>query len=163
MITAQACTQSCLTFHSILSALSIISLYALLVLYASLNSTESSSAQANFVPGFSGISFTNSFISAKFIQNTLHTSFTAALAANVPKVDIFTTLSAPYLSLQYFITLSLSVSAKSVSISGIDILAGFKNLSKRRSYSSGSISVIPERYAIKEPAADPLPGHTGIS
>jgi hypothetical protein len=87
---------------------------------------------------------------------------TAARAANVQNVQICTTLSAPYLSRQYAITLDLSVSAKSVSISGIDILAGFKNLSKISPYFLGSKSVIPERNAIKLPAADHLPGHTGI-
>jgi hypothetical protein len=59
IITAQAWTHNCLTFHSIFRALSIISLYFGFVSYASLNSIESSKAQVNFVPGFSGISFTN--------------------------------------------------------------------------------------------------------
>jgi hypothetical protein len=60
-------------------------------------------------------------------------------------------------------TLDLSVSAKSVSISGIDILAGFKNLSKINQNLIGSISVIPDKKAIKLPAADHLQGQTGIS
>jgi hypothetical protein len=55
------------------------------------------------------------------------------------------------------------VSAKSVSISGIDTLAGFKNLSKSKSYLSGSKSVIHDKYAIKLHAADHLPGPTGTS
>jgi hypothetical protein len=58
--------------------------------------------------------------------------------------------------------LSLSLSAKSVSISGIDTLAGFKNLSKSKPYSKGSRSVIQDRYAIKLQAAEPLQGQTGI-
>jgi len=45
----------------------------------------------------------------------------------------------------------------------MDILAGFKNLSNRRSYFIGSISVIHDKNAISEPAADHLHGHTGIS
>jgi hypothetical protein len=98
IITAQACTQSCLTFHSIFNALSIISLYFTSLSefgnlynffsYASLNSILSSSAFFSFVQGFSGISFANSFISEKGIQNVLPTSFTAARAAKVPKVQI---------------------------------------------------------------------------
>jgi len=54
------------------------------------------------------------------------------------------------------------VSAKSVSISGIDIRAGLRNLSKISPYGRGSISVIPEVKAMSDPAADHLPGHTGI-
>jgi hypothetical protein len=68
--------------------LSIISLYFGLLSYADLNSILSSKACFNFVQGFSGISFANSFISQNSTQKTLHTSFTAALAANVPKVQI---------------------------------------------------------------------------
>ncbi|EFK97668.1 hypothetical protein LDC_0274 [sediment metagenome] len=53
-----------------------------------MNSILSSSAHFSLVPGFSGISFTSSFICEKGIQKTLHTSFTAARAAKVPKVHI---------------------------------------------------------------------------
>jgi hypothetical protein len=141
----------------------MIFLYFVLLSYASLNSIESSRAHLSFVQGFSGINFANSFISAKGTPITLHTSFTAALAAKVPKVQICTTLSSQYFFLQYSITLNLSVSEKSVSISGIDTLAGFRNLSKIKPNLTGSISVIPDKYAIKLPAADHLQGPTGIS
>ena len=88
IITAHACTQICLTFHSIFKALSIISLYFGLLSYADLNSILSSKACFNFVHGFSGISFASSFISQNSTQKTLHTSFTRARAAKVPKVQI---------------------------------------------------------------------------
>ena len=57
---------------------------------------------------------------------------------------------------------SLLLSGKSVSISGIVFLSGFKNLSNNKSYCNGSISVIPKAYATKLPAALPLPGPTNI-
>ena len=49
-----------------------------------------------------------------------------------------------------------------MSKSGIDILSGFKNLSKIKSNSIGSRSVMSRLYATKDPAPDPLPGPTGI-
>ena len=110
-----------------------------------MNSILSSKAHLSFVQGFSGISFARLFISAKGIHITLQTSFTAALAANVQKVHIWATWSAQYLFLQYSTTLSLQVSAKSVSISGIETLAGFRNLSKSSLYGSGFISVIHDK------------------
>jgi hypothetical protein len=60
-------------------------------------------------------------------------------------IHLWATLSAQYLFLQYSTTLSLHVSAKSVSISGIETLAGFKNLSKSSLYGRGSISVIHDK------------------
>ena len=51
---------------------------------------------------------------------------------------------------------------KSISISGIDIRSGLRNLSNSKLYFIGSTSVIPVVYATIEPAADPLPGPTGI-
>jgi hypothetical protein len=48
----------------------------------------SSRAFLSFVPDLSGISLTNSFISGKGNQKVLQTSFTAARAAKVPKVQI---------------------------------------------------------------------------
>lgn len=47
-------------------------------------------------------------------------------------------------------------------MSGIVTREGFKNLSKRRPYRRGSISVIQERYARIAQAAEPRPGQTGI-
>jgi hypothetical protein len=49
-----------------------------------------------------------------------------------------------------------------VSISGIETLAGFKNLSNSRSYFIGSKSVIQDKNAISDQAADHLQGQTGI-
>jgi hypothetical protein len=45
-----------------------------------------------------------------------------------------------------------------MSISGIVILSGFKNLSKYKLYLIGSISVIFKTYETKEPDDEPLPG-----
>ena len=52
---------------------------------------------------------------------------------------------------------------KSTSMSGMLTRSGFKNLSKIRLYLIGSISVIARLYATMLPAAEPLPGPTGIS
>ena len=60
-------------------------------------------------------------------------------------------------------TLSRLSMQKSMSKSGIDILSGLINLSKRRLCSIGSNSVIPNANATNEPAPDPRPGPTGIS
>ncbi len=57
-------------------------------------------------------------------------------------------------------TLDRPTSSKSISISGMEILSGFKNLSNSKSYLIGSILVIPKQYATADPAADPLPGPT---
>ena len=54
----------------------------------------------------------------------------------------------------------LQTLSKSISISGILILSGLRNLSKSRSYFIGSIFVIHKQYATTDPAADPLPGPT---
>ena len=51
---------------------------------------------------------------------------------------------------------------KSISISGILTRSGFRNLSKRSPYLSGSTSVIRREYATRLPAAEPRPGPTGI-
>ena len=59
-------------------------------------------------------------------------------------------------------TSSLKVSSKSISKSGIDIRAGFKNLSKRSAKGMGSTSVILTTHANKDPAPDHLPGPTTI-
>ena len=61
----------------------------------------------------------------------------------IAKVIIWDTLLCPYLSAAYWITSSRRVSEKSVSISGMEILSGFKNLSNNKSYFKGSIFVIP--------------------
>ena len=92
----------------------------------------------------------------------LPTSRTAALPPRVPNVIIPATFSSPYLFLTYFITSSLFISGKSVSISGIVTRSGFKNLSNSKLYFKGSTSVIPKQYETKEPAAEPRPGPTKI-
>ena len=51
---------------------------------------------------------------------------------------------------------------KSISKSGIEILSGFKNLSKIRLNLIGSTSVISNDHATNDPAPDPRPGPTGI-
>ena len=93
---------------------------------------------------------------------TLPTSLITILAFSLPKVIICATLSL-YLLFKYSKTRSLFSSQKSISKSGIEILAGFKNLSKIRLYFIGSTSVINRHHATKDPAPDPLPGPTGIS
>src|SRR5262247_417654 len=55
-------------------------------------------------------------------------------------------------------TSSRRSSAKSMSISGIEIRSGFKNRSNRSPYRMGSTLVIPRQYATSEPAEDPRPG-----
>ena len=47
-----------------------------------------------------------------------------------------------------------------MSMSGIDLRPGFRNLSKRSPYRIGSTSVISRQYAASEPAAEPRPGPT---
>ena len=54
------------------------------------------------------------------------------------------------------------MSSKSISISGIVTRSLFKKRSNNKSYFSGSIIVIPNKYETNEPAADPLPGPTKI-
>ena len=79
-----------------------------------------------------------------------------------PKVMICATDSRPYLSATYWITRSRPFTEKSMSISGIDMRSAFRKRSNRRSYSSGSTSVILSAYETIEPAADPRPGPTAI-
>ena len=44
----------------------------------------------------------------------------------------------------------------------MEILSGFKNLSKIKPNLIGSKSVMDKHHATKDPAPDPLPGPTGI-
>ena len=92
---------------------------------------------------------------------TLPTSLITIRAFNFPKVIIWATLPL-YLFVKYSNTKSLFSSQKSISKSGIDILSGFKNLSKIKSNFIGSISVIESDQATNDPAPDPRPGPTGI-
>jgi hypothetical protein len=59
-------------------------------------------------------------------------------------------------------TSCLLVSSKSISKSGIDTLAGLRNLSKMRSKGIGSILVISINHASTDQAQDHLPGPTPI-
>gem|GEM_PF-1183289 len=97
------------------------------------------------------------------IQIALAASLNAAFVAICIKVHIADTFSCPYFHFTYSITLSLCVSSKSISKSGILILAGFRNLSNSNQKGIGSISVIFVNHASNEPAQDHLPGHTMIS
>ena len=92
---------------------------------------------------------------------TLPTSLITILAFNFPNVTIWATLSL-YLLFKYSKTKSLFSSQKSISKSGIDILSGFKNLSKIKLNFIGSTSVIERHHATREPAPEPRPGPTGI-
>ena len=57
-------------------------------------------------------------------------------------------------------TRSRPSTAKSMSMSGIDLRPGFRNRSNIRSYRIGSMSVIASEYATSEPADEPRPGPT---
>ncbi len=94
--------------------------------------------------------------------NTLPTSLITILAFNFPKVIIWATLSL-YFLVKYSKTRSLFSSQKSISKSGIEILSGFKNLSKIKLNLIGSTSVIERHQATRDPAPEPLPGPTGMS
>ena len=93
-------------------------------------------------------------------SNTLAVSLMEDFAAIVPKVIIWATFFLPYFSTTQSITLDLPSSSKSISISGREILSGFKKRSKSKSYFIGSTFVILVQYATTEPAAEPLPGPT---
>ena len=107
----------------------------------------------NFFSSFSKISFNFKLgISLAILSaspndksNTLAVSLIEDLAAILPYVIIWATWLAPYFSITYSITLPLPSSSKSISISGILTLSGFKNLSKSKSYFIGSILVIPKQ------------------
>ena len=75
-------------------------------------------------------------------SRTLAVSLIEDFAAIVPNVIICATLFLPYFSTTQSITLDLPSSSKSMSISGNDILSGFKNRSKSKSYLIGSTFVI---------------------
>ena len=79
------------------------------------------------------------------IFSILPTSLTDALPPRVPNVIIPATLSSPYFSFTYSMTSPRLVSGKSVSISGIVTLSGFRNLSNNKLYFIGSTSVIPKQ------------------
>ncbi|GBE03271.1 hypothetical protein BMS3Abin09_00183 [bacterium BMS3Abin09] len=92
----------------------------------------------------------------------LATSLMTALACIVPNVMIWATRSLPYLFVTYSMTSPRLFIQKSTSISGMLTLSGLRNLSKSRPYLMGSMSVMSRPYATILPAAEPLPGPTGI-
>ena len=85
-----------------------------------------------------------------------------ALACCVMLVRICDTLSLPYLFVTYWIATGRISSEKSISISGIVTLSGFRKRSNFRLYINGSILVISKKKQIRQPAAEPLPGPTEI-
>src|ERR1051326_2939718 len=93
---------------------------------------------------------------------TRPTSRTTDFAAIVPKVMICATLSSPYFLRTYSMTSPRRFMQKSMSMSGMSMRSGLRKRSKRRSYSSGSTSVMPIEYATSDPAAEPRPGPTGM-
>jgi hypothetical protein len=110
----------------------------------------------------SGIRLENLFDLSKGTHIALAASLKAAFVAIFINVHIAHTFSSPYFHFTYSITLSLWVSSKSISKSGILTLAGFRNLSKSNPNGIGSISVIFVSQASNDPAHDHLPGHTTI-
>jgi hypothetical protein len=111
----------------------------------------------------SGIRLENLLDLSNGTHIVLAASLNAAFVAICMKVPIADTFSCPYFHFTYSITLSLCVSSKSISKSGMLILAGFKNLSKRSPNVIGSMSVMFVNHASNEPAHDHLPGQTIIS
>jgi hypothetical protein len=131
--------------------------------YKDFNSSFHSIVMATVIGVFSGIKLDILFDLSKSIHTALAASLNAALLAIFINVQIEQTFSSQYFSLTCHITLSLCVSSKSISKSGMLTLAGFRNLSKSNQKGSGSISVIFISQARIEPAHDHLPGHTMIS
>ncbi|OQB41269.1 MAG: hypothetical protein BWY04_00948 [candidate division CPR1 bacterium ADurb.Bin160] len=133
------------------------------LLYNDFNSSfHSVEFMASEILVLSGIKLENLFDLSKGTHKALAASLKAAFVAICINVQIAQTFSCQYLSLTYSITLSLCVSSKSISKSGILTLAGFRNLSKSSPNGIGSISVMLVNQARIEPAPDPLPGHTTI-
>ena len=109
----------------------------------------------------SGISFDNLSHRVNGSSNTRPTSRITALDDIVPKVTIWLTACAPYLSRTYSITRPRLLWQKSTSKSGMETRSGFKKRSNSSAYFSGSRSVIFSEYATSEPAPEPRPGPTG--
>ena len=113
-------------------------------------------------PNFEGIHFVILSTCGIGILRTRATSRITAFEERRLNVIIWQTDFSPYFSFTYSITSPRWLSAKSTSISGMDLRAGFKNLSNNKLYFNGSTLVIPSAYATKLPAALPRPGPTGI-
>ena len=84
------------------------------------------------------------------------------LGLSLLKVMILATLPWVYFLSRYEKISSLLSSSKSISISGMVILIGFKNLSNDKEKIIGSISVISHRNEMRLPTAEPLPYPTLI-
>jgi hypothetical protein len=110
----------------------------------------------------SGIILENLFDLSNGTPIALAASLNAAFVAICINVQIAHTFSCQYFHFTYSITLSLCVSSKSISKSGILTLAGFRNLSKSKPNGIGSMSVIFVSQAKIDQAPDHLPGHTII-
>jgi hypothetical protein len=159
----QACTHNCLIFHSKFSPnLTAVLIFSSLLYIIFSSSFPSGVFNASEIFVWSGIKLENLFDLSKGTHIALAASLNAALVAIFIKVQIAHTFSSPYSPFTYSITLSLCVSSKSISKSGILTLAGFRNLSKSSPNGIGSISVIFVSRARSDPAHDHLPGHTTI-
>jgi hypothetical protein len=122
-----------------------------------------SNSIATLIGVLSGIKLENLFDLSNGTQTALAASLNAAFVAIFIKVQIEQTFCEPYFSLTCQITLSLCVSSKSISKSGILTLAGFKNLSNSKPNGNGSMSVIHINHAKIDQAQDHLHGQTMIS
>ena len=138
-----------------------LTLLSSLINFCNLGSTLILSCKVNGLDGSNGIILQMLSIKPYGSPNTRPTSLITILALSFPNVIMWATLSL-YLVVKYLKTWSLFSSQKSISKSGIEILSGFKNLSKIKLNFIGSTSVIDKHHATNEPAPDPLPGPTGI-
>ena len=112
--------------------------------------------------GPSGIILASRLTSASLISMTRPMSRMASLAFMRPKVTIWATLSSPYLARMYSMTSSRRSASKSMSMSGRLTRSGLRKRSKIRSYSSGSMLVMPMTKATRLPTTEPRPGPTGM-
>ncbi len=92
-----------------------------------------------------GMSLAMRSTSGSGTSRTRPTSRMAARAAIVPKVMIWLTLSWPYLFVTYSIISCRRRAQKSMSMSGRLMRSGLRKRSNRRSYSMGSIWVMPRQ------------------
>ena len=102
-----------------------------------------------------GTSLHMKFTFSSGMSSTRPTSLRAALAASVPKVPIWATLSRPYFCLTYSMTSSRRSWQKSMSMSGGSDRLGSRNRSNSRSYSIGQTCDRNSTYATSDP--QPLP------
>ena len=140
----QAWTPVCRTEPSSVSAnLSVWAASGSLLLFSFSKSGTSLKAFLSVILGVSGTILASLSASGSGRRSTLATSLMASFAAMVPKVQIWATLSLPYLFVTQSNTNWRPSSSKSISTSGIEIRSGLRKRSKSRSYLIGSILVIP--------------------